>query len=62
MIQLVNAVPDPIVLPTMFNDDRHVELPDTNKFEEYLLNYDVDVLFKILINNIEYVLISYSNN
>jgi hypothetical protein len=31
MIKFVNAVPDPIIFPTTFNDDNNVDAPETNK-------------------------------
>ena len=48
---MVNAVPDAIILPTTFKDDKHVEAPETNKLVKLvLLNIVVDVAFKLLID------------
>ena len=53
---MVNAVPDPIILPTIFNDDNNVDAPETNKLVKLVLfNNVVDVLFKLLIDNVEFV-------
>ena len=47
---MVNAVPDAIILPTTFKDDKHVEAPETNKLVKLvLLNIVVDVAFKLLL-------------
>ena len=53
---MVNAVPLPIILPVIFNDEFIVDAPETNKLVKFvLLNIDVDVLFKLLIDNVELV-------
>jgi hypothetical protein len=45
---LVNAEPDPIILPTIFKDDKHVEAPEINKLVKLVLfNKLVDVVFKL---------------
>ena len=52
----MNADPDPIILPTIFKDDKHVEAPETNKLVKLVLfNKLVDVAFKLLIDSIELV-------
>ena len=43
---MVNAVPDPIILPDIFNDDNNVDAPETTKLLKLVL---------LLINNIEFV-------
>ena len=43
---MVNAVPDPIILPDTFNDDNNVDAPETTKLLKLVL---------LLINNIEFV-------
>ena len=43
------AVPDPIILPVIFNDDNNVDALETNKLVKLVL------LFKLLIDNIELV-------
>jgi len=49
-------VPEPIILPTIFNELLIVDALETNKLVKLvLLNIDVDVLFKLLIDNIELV-------
>ncbi len=53
---MVNAVPEAITLPTIFKDDKRVEAPETNKLVKLvLLNKLVDVAFKLLIDNVEFV-------
>ena len=53
---MVNAVPEPIILPVIFNDEFIVDAPDTNKLVKLVLfNNDVDVAFKLLIDNVELV-------
>ena len=48
--------PEPIILPDTFNDDNIVDAPKTNKLVKLvLLNIDVDVAFKLLIDNVELV-------
>ena len=45
-----------VVNPDTFNDDNNVDWLDTIKFVKFvLLNIVVDVLFKLLIDNIEFV-------
>jgi len=49
-------VPEPIILPTIFNELLIVDALETNKLVKLvLLNIDVDVLFKLLIDNVEFV-------
>ena len=49
-------MPEPIILPTIFNELLIVDALETNKLVKLvLLNIDVDVLFKLLIDNIELV-------
>ena len=43
---MVNAVPDPIILPDTFNDDNNVDAPETTKLLKLVL---------LLINNAELV-------
>ena len=51
---MVNAVPEPIILPVIFNDEFIVDAPETNKLVKLVLfNNDVDVLFKLLIDNVD---------
>ena len=46
---MVNAVPDAIILPTTFKDDKHVEAPETNKLVKLVLfNKFVDVVLNLL--------------
>jgi hypothetical protein len=53
---LVSAVPDPMILPVIFNDDNNVDALETNKLVKLvLLNIDVDVACKFDIFNAEYV-------
>ena len=50
-MRLVNAEPDPIIPPTTFKDDKHVEAPEINKLVKLVLfNKLVDVAFKLLID------------
>ena len=45
-----------MILPTIFNDDNNVDAPETNKLVKFVLfNNDVDVLFKLLIDKVEFV-------
>ena len=49
-------MPEPIILPITFNELLIVDELETNKLVKLvLLNIDVDVLFKLLIDNIELV-------
>jgi hypothetical protein len=49
-------MPEPIILPTIFNELLIVDALETNKLVKLvLLNIDVDVLFKLFIDNIELV-------
>ena len=53
---MVNAVPEPIILPVIFNDDNNVDAPETNILVKFVLfNNDVDVEFKLLIDKVEFV-------
>ena len=53
---MVNAVPEPIILPVIFNDEFIVDAPETNKLVKFVLfNNDVDVAFKLLIDKVEFV-------
>ena len=53
---MVNAVPEPIILPVIFNDEFIVDAPETNKLVKFVLfNNDVDVAFKLLIEKVEFV-------
>ena len=45
-LKSVNAVPEPILLPAMFNDDCNVDAFETNKLVKFVL------LFKLLIDNV----------
>ena len=54
--KFLNAVPEPIVLPITFNELLIVDELETNKLVKLvLLNIDVDVIFKLFIDNIELV-------
>jgi hypothetical protein len=45
-----------VQVPTTFNELFMVEAPETNKFVKLvLLNIDIDVVFKLLIDNVELV-------
>ncbi len=56
ILKLVSAVPEPIILPVIFKDDNNVDALETNKLVQLvLLNIDVDVAFKLLIDIIEFV-------
>ena len=46
---MVSAVPLPIILPTIFNDDNNVDALETNKLEKLVL------LFKLVIDKFEFV-------
>jgi hypothetical protein len=49
-------VPEPIMLPVIFNDDNNVDALETTKLEKLvLLNIVVDVACKFDIFNAEYV-------
>ncbi len=49
----MNAVPDPIILPTIFNVDYNVDAPETNKLVKLVLfNNDFDVKFKLVIDKV----------
>ena len=51
---MVNAVPEPIILPVIFNDEFIVDAPETNKLVKFVLfNNDVDVAFKLLIDKVD---------
>ena len=53
---MVNAVPEPIILPVIFNDEFIVDAPETNKLVKFVLfNNDVDVAFKLLIDKFDAV-------
>ncbi len=42
---MVNDVPYPVILPTLFGDDKHAQSPDTIESEKtFFLNIVVDVL------------------
>ena len=44
------------MLPVIFNVDKTVDEPETNKLVKFvLLNNDVDELFKLVIDNVELV-------
>ena len=52
---MVNAVPEPIILPDTFNDDNNVDAPETTKLLKLVLllinNTElVDKLFKFVFN------------
>jgi hypothetical protein len=48
------AIPFNVVVPDTFNDDNNVDAPETNKLVKFVLfNNVVDVLFKLLIDNID---------
>ena len=48
--------PDNVVYPDTFNDDNNVDALETNKLEKLvLLNIDVDVAFKLFMDNVELV-------
>ncbi len=42
-------MPEPIILPTIFNDDSNVDELETIKFVKFFLS------FKLLIDNVEFV-------
>ncbi len=49
-------MPEPTKLPTIFNDDNTVDAPDTYKLVKWVLSKsEVDVAFKLLIDNVEKV-------
>ncbi len=51
-------MPEAIILPTTFNELFMVDALETNKLVKLvLLNIDVDVAFKLLIDNVELVII-----